>query len=105
MVYYLTHNQEIITSYDLEKAFFIVTGKDPEESKKEFWKFRDKCFGKSIKCTIYPSLEFFCKNGHRILAIKYYREIYNCSLKEAKEAVDKYCKEHKYYPYNYDFLN
>ena len=100
MVYYLTHNQEIITSYDLEKAFFIVTGKDPETNEKEFWKFRERCFGKSIKCTVNPTVENFCKDGHRIPAVRLYKELHNCSFKEAKEYVDKYCEEHNYYPYN-----
>ena len=101
MVYYLTHNQEIITSYDLEKAFFIVTGKDPEKYEKEFWKFRERCFGKSIKCTIEPTIEYFCKHAHRIQAVKLYRDMNNCSLKEAKDFVDDYCKQHNYYPYNF----
>lgn len=101
MVYYLCYNEDIITSYDLEKAFFIVTGKDPEKFEKDFWKFREKCFGKSIKCTIKPTIEYFCKNGYRIQAVKFYKELNNCSLKEAKDFIDKYCEENKYYPYNF----
>ena len=103
MVYYLTYTGDIITSYDLEKAFFIVTGKDPEKNKKDFWKFRESCFGKSIKETVQASIEVFCRNGHRVQAIKFYKELNNCSFIEAKKFIDDYCKQHKYYPYDFDF--
>lgn len=33
------------------------------------------------------------KDGNKILAIKYYRVINNCSLTEAKQAVDKMSKK------------
>jgi hypothetical protein len=91
MVYYETMYGDIITSDDLERAFFIVTGTYCNESKKtekEFWKFREKCFGKSIKQTIKPSVDFFLRSGNKLMAIKFYRNLYNCGLREAKDAID-----------------
>lgn len=91
MVYYETLHGDIITSDDLEKAFFIVTGtyrNESKKTKKEFWKFREKCFGKSIKQTIKPSVDFFLKSGRKLMAIKFYRNLYSCGLREAKDAID-----------------
>ena len=99
-IYYETFYGDTITSDDLEKAFFIVTGTYPNESKKaekEFWKFREKCFGKSIRKTIKPSVDYFLINGNKIKAIKYYREAHGCSIVEAKNAVEEYIVNNENY--------
>lgn len=100
MVYYETFYGDIITSDDLEKAFFIATGTYCNESKKtekEFWKFREKCFGKSIKQTIKPSVDFFLRSGRKLMAIKFYRNLYNCGLREAKDAIDSWIENNEDY--------
>ena len=103
MVFYRTYKNTFITSKDLEDAFYITTGHEYFDYPKEFWKFRENCFGKSIKETVQQSIEVFCRNGHRIQAIKFYKESNNCSFVEAKKFIDDYCKQHKYYPYDIDF--
>ncbi len=99
-IYYETFYDDIITSDDLEKAFFIVTGTYRNESKKtekEFWKFREKCFGKSIKQTINPSVDFFLRSGRKLMAIKFYRNLYNCGLREAKESIESMIENNENY--------
>lgn len=103
MVFYRTYDGDILTSEDLEKSFYIITGLKHFDYPEKFWKFREKCFGKSIKETIPSDIEYLCKEGYRLYAIKLFREQNNCSLMDAKNIIDKYCKDHKYYPYNFDF--
>ena len=88
-VYYMGKDGRIITSDDLKKSFYICTGKSYLEDKKSFWKFREKCFGKSISYTVKPSVEFFVENNYYVQAIKYYRDLNNCTVVEAKHAIDE----------------
>lgn len=98
MVYYLGYNHDnLITSSDLERAFFIVTGKYREDDEKGFWKFRERCFGRSIKETISPSIEWFLENGYVVAAVKYYRDMNNCTLMDAKKAIDTLIEKRKTY--------
>lgn len=49
-------------------------------------------FGKSqtpLSSATEQDVQDALKDGNRILAIKYYRVINNCSLTEAKQAIDK----------------
>ena len=88
MVYYLDYDGNPITSAELERAFFITTGKYPHENKREFWKFRDRCFGKSIRQTIPADVDDFVRRGWTLHAVKLYRELNDCTLREAKDAID-----------------
>jgi hypothetical protein len=100
MVYYETYYGGFITSDDLEKAFYIVTGTYKDESKeteKKFWKFREKCFGKSIKQTIVPSVDFFLRSGRKIMAIRFYRDVHSCGVADAKEAVENMIENNEEY--------
>lgn len=99
MVYYLGYNGELITSDQLEKAFYLYTGKDANDELyyKDFWKFREHCFGKSIKETIRPNMEWFLKNNYIVAAIKYYRDMNGGTLMDAKKAVDTLIEKRKTY--------
>jgi ribosomal protein L7/L12 len=107
MVYYETMYGDIITSDDLEKAFFIVTGAYPNESKnteKEFWNFREKCFGKSIKQVVIPSVDLFLRSGKKLMAIKFYKDWYNCGLREAKESIERMIENNEKYRNIFKFV-
>ena len=103
MVIYRTYGNTLITSKNLEDAFYITTGHKHFEHPKEFWKFRENCFGKSIKETVPSDIDFLCKEGYRFLAVKLFSEQNNCGFLDAKKVIDDFCKDHNYYPYDFDF--
>jgi hypothetical protein len=103
MVFYRTYENTLITSKNLEEAFYIITGHKHFDYPKEFRKFRENCFGKSIKETVPSDIDFLCKEGYRILAMKLFSEQNDCNLLDAKKATDDFCKYHKYYPYDFNF--
>lgn len=88
-VWYLCKDGSFTNSDKLENAFFLWTGKRASENDKEFWMFREHCFGRSIEKTITPTVEMFLKSGRTLDAIVLYRSIHNCDLKEAKDAVEQ----------------
>lgn len=98
MVYYMDCTDNLLTSRDLELAFFVATGKTAQFDKRGFWKFREKCFGKSIKKTIPADVDDFVRHGWKFEAIKLYRELNDCTLREAKEAIDAKFEEAKSNP-------
>ena len=87
-IYYMGKDGGIITSDDLKKSFYITTGKSHFDDKKGFWKFRERCFGKSISYTVQPSVEFFLNHNCYVQAVRYYKETNGCSLIDAKHAID-----------------
>ena len=100
MIYYIGYNNNnIITSDDIEKAFYIYTGKDAKDNlyAKDFWKFREHCFGKSIKETINPNMEWFINNGYYVAAVRYYHDMNGGTLADAKKAIDTIIEKRKTY--------
>ncbi len=79
----------------MERAFYISTGYDPYNHEGKFLKFLFDCFGKSIQYYCTPSVQDLVNMGEKVKAIKMYREENNCTLVEAKNAVDNMCSDAK----------
>lgn len=78
-----------LTELDIVKAARIVEGihinYTDNASVREFaWKY--KGVGEEIKR---PSVRYLVNKGNAIGAIRLYKDIHNCGIVEAKEAVDK----------------
>lgn len=85
--YYLTKYNEIVTSKDVVKAWCLLTGKIIDNEDDEFEIAMKNM--KAISAVIDPTYETLIKHNSEVLAVAKYREDNNCSLKEAKEAIDK----------------
>ena len=92
MLYYQLSNGNIVSKYDVEKAFEICTGETYTFDSKEYSKWLYSMLGKSIikamKETEVDMMQFV-KSNNIIAAVRLYRETHGCSLREAKDAIDK----------------
>lgn len=88
-VFYEGYNGVIYEKDEVARAFYLSTGISPE-NEPEFMKWLYKVFGKSIKCAFSSSPRELFDKGRRVLAIKLYREENNCSLIEARKAIDSW---------------
>lgn len=88
-LFYETYSDVLLEPCDIERAFYITFGKHRSDSESEYLRYLYSLFGKSIKKAVRLSVEDLLHRGHKIMAIKLYRDINNCSLAEAKNAVDR----------------
>lgn len=92
MLYYQLRNGNIVSKYDVEKAFEICTGETYSYDSVEYSKWLYSMLGNSIikamKETEVDMMQFL-KGNNIIAAARLYREAHGCGLREAKEAVDK----------------
>ena len=92
-IYYRSFNGDMLDIYDIEKAFYISTGKRAFLFESEFLRFLSDCFGRSIKSYCSPSVRELVEMGEKVKAISLYRDENECSLLDAKKAVDIMCSE------------
>lgn len=95
---YLGTDGKYYQSYELANAYFLATGRDiydedkPGDGVKMFDAWVYDLMGLSIKKIVNESdvsYEDFLRANQKLLAVKAYRERNNCTLREAKEAIDK----------------
>ena len=89
-MYYLLVTGRIVTERDLRTAYEICTGSVPGIHPGHYEEWIHSVHGiiRSIpKNEI--SVKQLLRGNCKVEAIKLYRDIHNCSLREAKEAVDK----------------
>ena len=91
-LYYKLANGNWVDRYDIETAFYISTGAKYTADSKEFVRWLFPLLGESIlavKKGDDPKLiEELLKSRQKIKAIKVYKDLHNCTLAEAKEAVE-----------------
>jgi hypothetical protein len=99
---YLGTNGHYYKEHELAMAFFLATGREvydedkPGDSIKMFDAWVYDLMGLSIKNVVNKndvSYEDCLKANQKILAIQLYRERNNCTLREAKDAIDELQKE------------
>lgn len=80
----------LITEREIQLAYEITHGEKPSENPDAYTKFlRNDCAIVSIITDeAMMTVEDFIRGGATLHAIKCYREEHNCSLKEAKDAID-----------------
>jgi len=94
-VYYLCKDGGIVTSKDLERAFYITTGLNASLNPREYSQYRDDCFGKSIHETIKPDVKLLLRKKGKFGAMLFYQEENNCSIRDARTAIEKIIIEEK----------
>ena len=91
---YLGVNDHYYQDYELANAYFLATGNDfysDENASKKFDIWVHDLIGLSIKKIVNMddvSYEDFLRANNKLLAVRAYRERNNCTLREAKEAID-----------------
>lgn len=92
MLYYILRSGTLVDEYDLQKAYEINTGNcyrydDPAYSR---WLY-SLCGNSiiSVKKDCEMTIDDFLASGSVIKAVREYRKRNGCTLREAKEAVDK----------------
>ena len=91
MLYYQLRNGKIVDQYDVYKAYEIATGNAFDYFSADFSKWLYSMLGESIVKAMKETevdLMQFIKGNNIIAAVRLYREIHGCSLREAKDAVD-----------------
>lgn len=91
MLYYQLRNGNIVAEYEVHKAFEICTGETYSYDSKAYSKWLYSMLGKSIIKAMHETeidIEQFLKGNNVVAAVRLYRDAHNCTLREAKEAVD-----------------
>lgn len=91
MLYYQLRNGEIVSEYDVHKAFTIATGEDYQYDSKVYSNWLYNLLGKSIVKAMTErdiDIEMFIGSNNLVAAVRVYRDAHNCTLREAKDAVD-----------------
>ena len=92
MLYYQLRNGNIVDEYDMQKAFVIATGGIYHYNSNEYSKWLYSLLGNSIVKAMRETevdIMQFLKGNNIIAAVRLYRDTHNCTLREAKEAIDK----------------
>ena len=91
MLYYTLRNGNIVSEYDVHKAFEICTGETYQHDSKAYSKWLYSMLGKSITKVVNETeinIEQLIKANNIIAAVRIYRDQHKCTLREAKEAID-----------------
>ena len=91
-LYYKKADGNWITQYEIEIAFYLSTGIHRFSNEKKFLRWLYPLLGKTIICAKRaddPELVIeLLKSKQKYSAIKVYKTINHCTLKEAQDAID-----------------
>ena len=92
-LYYKLANGNWVDRYDIERAFYISTGAKYTTGSKEFVRWLFSLLGESVlavKRADDPKLfAELLKSGQKVMAMKVYKDIHNCTLKEARDTIER----------------
>ena len=95
-LYYKLANGNWVDRYDIERAFYISTGAKYTTDSKEFVRWLFSLLGESVlavKRADDPKLVAeLLKSGQKVMAMKVYKDIHNCTLKEARDTIERMIK-------------
>lgn len=89
-MYYVLLTGRIVTEYDMRKAYEICNGSAPDVHPGHYEKWMRSIIGvmRSIPKDE-ATVEQLARGNCKVEAIRKYKAIHGCTLREAKEAVDK----------------
>ena len=95
-LYYKLANGNWVDRYDIERAFYISTGAKYTTDSKEFVRWLFSLLGESVlavKRADDPKLVAeLLKSGQKVMAMKVYKDTHNCTLKEARDTIERMIK-------------
>ena len=92
MLYYQLRNGNIVAEYELHKAFEVCTGETYHYESVAYSKWLYSLLGNSIVKAMRDTdvdMMQFLKGNNIVAAVRLYRNSHDCTLLEAKEAIDK----------------
>ena len=92
MLYYQLRNGNIVHEYEVHKAFEICTGETYHYDSKAYSKWLYSMLGNSITKAMRETevnIAQFLKGNNVVAAVRLYRDQHNCTLREAKDAIDE----------------
>lgn len=94
-LYFATKDNDIVFSYDIIKAYYLKTGIKIDSDDVDRIRFVAASMAGIERELKRPSPVFLVKHGHICAAVRVYRDIHECSLREAKDIIDKMVEEFK----------
>lgn len=94
-LYFATKDNDIVFSYDVIKAYYLKTGIKIDFYDVDRIRLAAASMAGIERELKRPSPVFLVKHGHECAAARVYRDIHECSLREAKEIIDKMVEEFK----------
>lgn len=94
-LYFRTTDNDVVFSADIIKAYYLKTGIKIDPYDVDRIRFVTASMAGIERELKNPSPAFLIKHGHLVSATKVYRDIHGCSLREAKDAVDKIAEKLK----------
>ena len=95
-LYYKLANGNWVSRYDIEMAFYISTGAKYATDGKKFVYWLFPLLGESIlavkKADDPELIAELLKSRQKIRAMKVYKDLHNCTLTEAREAIERMIK-------------
>ena len=92
-LYYKLANGNWVDRYEIEMAFYISTGAKYTTDSKEFVRWLFSLLGESVlavkKADDPKLIEELLKSRQKIRAMKVYKDIHNCTLAEARDAIER----------------
>lgn len=88
-IYYKNRKGQLLDNHDVERAFWVVSGHYCWEDEAGYLKFLYGLLGNPIVAVAHPTVEGLLASGSKVQAIKLYREQNECTLCEAKNAVER----------------
>lgn len=94
--YYKDKDGMYYSEHDVEKAYYITTGKTRREDEQEYLCWVDSIWGKAIVAS-YDGKDIAINKDlamkQPVLATKLYRQHHGCSLREAYEVISQFAKK------------
>ena len=92
-LYYKLANGNWVDRYDIETAFYINTRAQYADDSKKFVRWLFPVLGESIiavkKADDPELITELLKSRQKVSAMKVYRDIHDCTLTEAREAIER----------------
>lgn len=94
-LYFATKDNDIVFSADVIKAYYLKTGIKIDRDDVDRIRFVVASMAGIERELKRPSPVFLVKHGYVAAAVRVYRDIHECSLREAKDIIDKMVEEFK----------
>lgn len=94
-LYFSTKDNDIVFSADIIKAYYLKTGIKIDHDDVDRIRLVAASMAGIERELKRPSPVFLVKHGHECAAVRVYRDIHECSLREAKDIIDKMVEEFK----------
>lgn len=94
-LYFATKDNDVVFKSDIIKAYFLKTGIKIAYDDVDRIRLAAASMAGIERELKRPSPVFLVKHGHECAAVRVYRDIHECSLREAKDIIDKMVEEFK----------